>query len=1090
LEYPVRINQIPIFEKNNSNISINVFSYSCSKKDKKPRYVSNNVDLDVLKIADETEKEDDETHHEYRQRLETIIFQRTGRRFKFGDDNYKKYSEIRREINKKIRSKMVPLYLSRNKGENTIEVNLLLLVKDDNEHFAWIRDLGSLLGSPSGGNNTVCFHCLNIFKNSQALSKHKERCSQVKHQKTSFPPPGSLLKFRDYKNMVTAPYIIVADFEAFLVDTIDNTAPTTSKIPDKSYFRYNEVQSGGNTKYLQEHVVCGYSYVVIDAYNNVVRHKVYHSEDRNENVMTTFFDDIIPYTNRLYNDMEARQEDAKNNIPRVRVGPGDICFFCDKVLTIEDEPVIHHDHFTYEFKGAACKTCNLQAPWTKFIPVIFHNLTSYDMHPIVQNLNHEKIENISVIPLSSDKFISISMNHIRCIDSLRFLNASLDKLASMLDKEKFVVTKRVFHKKYDQSVPNLEEHMDLLFRKGFFPYKSLRSVDDFLRTDIPSKEEFLSDLTETEISDADYEHVVKVWTEFHIQNLGEYLDLYNLLDTCLLSDVFLNFRHLFLEKFKLDPCKYVSLPSISWQSALKFSKVELEYISEPDMHLFLEAGMRGGYAGSGSIRHAKANNKYMKNYDKNEEDSFIMYWDCNALYATALSEPLPVHSFYWLDDDEKQIWNDTNYISNLSKNGMYGYFAECDLSIPPDKHKDLDDFPPIPVKRSVDNSELSCYQNYLQSELNINTNTAKTEKLILDLHSKKKYILHYTILQKYLELGVKIDKVHNVLRFVQRPWLKEFIKFVTEQRQKSQTTFEKDFWKLIVNSIFGKSIEQKRKRQTITVVTSKDANYCNWNVGNRCDNFTKKSNLDNIIVINKDVVLFVLRRTSVYLDTPIYTGVACLDISKTFMYHFFYFYLKRLYEERIKLVGTDTDSIIAYITGENGKELDVYQDMYDNKDLFDMSEYPRSGPFAKFHDPTNLKVLGKFKDETAKDGVINEIVFIKAKMYSFKTESGHEEKKAKGIPRHWVKRHQRFDDYMIALNNTETSIVEAKKIASLRHRIYTIQYKKMGINQYDNKRYLVNNQNSVSYGNNILHNVRKSTDCTSKKCKGECAQHL
>ena len=179
------------------------------------------------------------------------------------------------------------------------------------------------------------------------------------------------------------------------------------------------------------------------------------------------------------------------------------------------------------------------------------------------------------------------------------------------------------------------------------------SWEKFDENTLPPKEAFYSNLNLEDISNEDYAHAQKVWDVFEINNLGEYDDLYVQSDTLLLADIYENFRNVFLEKYKLDRTYFVSAPGLAWQACLKKTGLKLELITDYDMILRIEKGIRGGIC-QATHRYAKANNKYMKNYDKNNESSYIEYLDANNLYGWAMSQKLPVHGFKWVKQKNYQ----------------------------------------------------------------------------------------------------------------------------------------------------------------------------------------------------------------------------------------------------------------------------------------------------------------------------------------------------------------------------------------------------------------------------------------------------
>ena len=174
----------------------------------------------------------------------------------------------------------------------------------------------------------------------------------------------------------------------------------------------------------------------------------------------------------------------------------------------------------------------------------------------------------------------------------------------------------------------------------------------FNETSLPNKKLFYNNLHMENIEDIDYRHGNKVFKIFKLNNLGEYHDLYVQSDTLLLADVFETFRNKCLEVYELDPAHFLSLPGLAWQACLKKTNVELELLTDYDMLLIVEEGIRGGIYHS-IHRYAKANNKYMKDYNKNIESSYIQYLDANNLYGSTMFQKLPKNNFKWVEDTSK-----------------------------------------------------------------------------------------------------------------------------------------------------------------------------------------------------------------------------------------------------------------------------------------------------------------------------------------------------------------------------------------------------------------------------------------------------
>ena len=227
----------------------------------------------------------------------------------------------------------------------------------------------------------------------------------------------------------------------------------------------------------------------------------------------------------------------------------------------------------------------------------------------------------------------------------------------------------------------------LLLRKGVYPYEYMDTWERFSEISLPSKEDFYSNLNMEDISDIDYRHANNVFKVFKLENLGDYHDLYVQSDTLLLADVFNNFRDMCIKEYEPDPAHFLSLPGLAWQACLKKTNIELELLTDYDMLLMVEEGIRGGICHS-IHRYAKANNKYMKNYNNNEESSYIQYLDVNNLYGWAMSKKLPVNGFKWLDNDKtaKHVINE-EFIKNYNENYKKGYIFEVDVKYPKNLHE-------------------------------------------------------------------------------------------------------------------------------------------------------------------------------------------------------------------------------------------------------------------------------------------------------------------------------------------------------------------------------------------------------------------
>ena len=199
------------------------------------------------------------------------------------------------------------------------------------------------------------------------------------------------------------------------------------------------------------------------------------------------------------------------------------------------------------------------------------------------------------------------------------------------------------------------------------------SWERFNETSLPDKKAFYSELNLEDITDKDYAHAQKVFEEFKLKNLGDYHDLYVQSDTLLLADVFENFRNKCIEIYELDPAHFLSAPGLAWQACLKKTKVKLELLTDIDVLLMVEKGIRGGIC-QAIHRHAKVNYKYMKNYDKDITSSYLAYLDANNLYGWAMSQKLLVNGFKWVEKSRLLRLNE-RFIKKSNENSDIGYFV-------------------------------------------------------------------------------------------------------------------------------------------------------------------------------------------------------------------------------------------------------------------------------------------------------------------------------------------------------------------------------------------------------------------------------
>ena len=905
--------------------------------------------------------------------------------------------------------RVYPLKISKYTGrEHDI---VLLLIKDgEKSHYCLVKNMSALLASQINnhkGTCNICLNCFNGFKTPDSLNKHKEYCYNNECVKIVMPPPGTYLRFKNFLHSEKAPFAIYADFES-IIKPMDNCNPD----PNKSY-----------TKKYQKHEPVSFCYYIKSFNESVYESRIrsYIKETPEDaDAMDVFIkwleEDVKDIANIECKEMIFTEEDKK------QFNKASDCWICGEELG--NDRVRDHCHYTGRYRGPAHNSCNLKYRKPKSVSVFFHNLTGYDSHLFIKKLGSpDKKENIDCIPNNEEKYISFSKTirtghyinkkgevkdktfKIVFKDSLKFMSSSLGALVNNLPKDAFKNLLKYF----------TPEQAEILKQKGFYPYEYMNSEEKFNDTKLPPREAFYSKLSGRGISEKDYKHACNVWNTFKMKTFKEYHELYNVTDVLLLADVFENFRDICLKIYGLDPIYYFTAPGLAWDACLKKTDIQLELLSDPNMLLMFEKGIRGGISII-SNRYGEANNKYMgKGFDRNKLIKYLMYLDKNNLYGWAMCNKLPTHGFKWLTSGEME----KNYENRHNLNKI-PCILEVDIHYPKELHDKHNDYPLCPERVKCKN---------------------EVEKLIPNLRDKKKYVIHYKNLIQCLDMGLKVTRIHRGIKFVESEWMKPYIDMNTNLRANAKNNFEKDFFKLMNNSVFGKTMENIRNRVNVKLVNTKE----------KLKKLIAKPNFRSCKIFSENLVSVHMKKTSLTMNKPVYLGMCILDLSKTLMYDFHYNYIKPKYGDKAKLLFTDTYSLMYEIETE-----DFYKDISEDvKDRFDTSDYPENHPSGI---PTgiNKKVLGMMKDEAA-GKIIKEFVGLRAKLYSFIMDDGGEEfKKCKGVKKQVVESSISHEDYKTCLRTGKEQLRKQNILRSYDHEVYTEEVNKIALSALDDKRYILN----------------------------------
>lgn len=1005
-------------------------------------------------------KDKNELYH-YK-KYEDIIKRPDGQTFPIMTDDIHKYEELNDiqinvfsldgydDENKDIKQYIYQEYKSNIHRQEV--VNLLLIREGDLSHYVFVNNINRLFASQTTRRGKhICENCLvKSFNSVELLNKHKIKCQNLEESEVQkidlvyeLPEEGeNILKFKNHGNSFKHPFYIIADFESTLTH-YDEEGLTKDELEGLSTRKYQKhLQNSFGLKYC------------CDIEQNSKPIEIINNSNPEE-VSKLFVESVEEYAKYSY---QLLQGNKKNIIwkagEKERHNINTNCENCKCGYTIYNKRVAHHNHINGDFFSSLCNECNLKFVYKPFIPVYLHNLKGYDSHLFINALYKygSKDQDLTCIPNNEERYISFSKNikvdeyfckkekkmkkvmfEIRFLDSIAFMNSGIEKLVDNLTNGcKSIEDLR-------NAFPNTSKHFKddekfkLMTQKGVYPYDEIDSYEKLNIDHLPTQDKFYSKLYDSKCSDEDYKQAVTVWEKFECKTFMDYHNIYLKSDVLLLSDVWAAFRNTCYTNYNLDCLYYYTAPGLSFDAMLKYTKIELELFTEVEMYEFCEKGIRGGLSQI-SKRHAVANNKYMSVYDPKKEDSYIVYLDANNLYGHSMSQYLPVRGFKW----NKEKWSNES-IMNIGDGDKIGYKFKVDLRIPNSLHEHFNNYVPCPENIQIKKNDLNTWQqeNYKES---------RVRKLCTSFNDKIDYVVDYRYLKLCLSLGVELLQVKQVLEYEQEPFLRNYIQLNTNLRTKATNDFEKDFFKLMNNSVFGKTMENVRNRINFRLVDNEDSAF-------------RVKNLNRFTIFSDNLVGVHIQKKQIQLNKPVYLGQTILDDSKTLMYNFHYnFMLKKIKRENIDLLFTDTDSLCYHI-----KKEDIFEVMNNNKSYFDLSEYPKDDPL---YDPTNKKVIGKFKNESVKQ--ITEFVGLRAKLYAYTVDNDNKKHlKCKGVKSCVVKSELNITRYRDCLYSRKSEKVKQNSIRSYGHQLFTETVNKTALSCKDDKVYICdNNIDTRNFGYN------------------------
>ena len=691
------------------------------------------------------------------------------------------------------------------------------------------------------------------------------------------------------------------------------------------------------------------------------------------------------------------------------------------------EKVRDHFHLTGKYRGPAHSTCNINVKQkdSNFIPFAFHNFSNYDCHMFFKRLVDLKKDEVKfkIIPKTNEEYIAVKYGCIRFIDSYRFLSESLDKLVKHLDEGDFKILKKEFPDKWQY-----------LNKKLAYPYENFNNINDYKKpVDNLKKEDLFSKLKNDYPDNDEIKRTKEIIKLFNIKDGEELTRLYCKTDVILLADVFEKIVKVSTKDYKINPLYCVSLPGYTYQDALKYTDFKLQTLQDKDLIFLLQNNIRGGISSVMGDR-----------YVKSDENNTVLCVDATNLYGYSMSQLLPY--------DEMEMWhrhadkylNWLDEILNTPDDSEIGYFLEVDLKYPDNIKQKTKYYPFCPEDKKIDPNKYNEYTNSIKSG-----NYTKSKKLICDWTDKKKYLIHYRMLKFYVRHDMVVEKIHEIISFKQSKWLESFVSFNTQKRNKAKNDFEKDFFKLLVNAVFGKFLENVRNRLNLELI-KKD------NIKKIIDQQSKLT-FSGIQKSYENYDSYTFKKYEVVMDKAIYVGFAILELSKLHMYETYYDTLQPYFGQKIlQLHYIDTDGMILSMKTEN-----IIKDFKNLEDIFDFSNLDQN---QELFSEKNKRDIGKFKIETPKNVVINEFVCLRSKAYSFKCKDNDENKnKIKGISKSQSK-HIKFEkNYNCLFGGEYQRECNNFILRSINHEVVLQEVKKPTLSFFVDKRCYINETETIPW---------------------------
>ena len=942
-------------------------------------------------------------------------------------------------------------------------------------YFCAVRRHTALLRRQVSGKKSSFFHCElcgYVSKTENGSEQHKIVCNGgtlikfPKRDDNGYPP---VMKFDNFKALSRCPMWGTVDSECFL-----------KKLEVK------EEDEEKNTKLLQEHNASAWGACIKTPSSEFPEYIVCYSEKPTEefvkkliqkacSIFEEFWEPRVFTKCKFYKDyndinipVEMILDDKKNAfelkyflknrempietriLGKEKMNFTHTCNLCDEKFKPDDVKVIDHDHFTGEYFGIAHRKCNSLRRSQCELNIYIHN-ANYDfveLRPMLakQHFSETKTRIKGFRRKNSTKYTSITLEvevakeihheerrnkkgeiikrenksvpkifSINFRDSLDFTGKkSLEKIMETFPEDMLKVLKHYFSEKFY-----------LLKRKGMFPYSFLTDRSKFYEG-LPEHSECFDILSQKHMKKEDYDRMVSTYKELGCKNMMEYLLTYLKQDCAQLFDVFSKLANDNIKDEVLDPRNFMTLPSLAFHGMLRKTKAKLDLFPEDqkDMFDFFNRTRRGGFT-TAPIRYAKANHKYLKNYDPNKPSIIIFPFDFHGMYSAAQKYYLPVGDYQYMTQEELNNWEQFLTIEG------WGCSLEVDVDIPLELHDYFNDYPPLP--------------DHLNGRLDAH------------LWNRRNYGVYYKELKSALDLGYVLKKIHFGIKYREAPFSREFVEYNLKKRAEAPTKADGELYKLRLNSNYGKYGEDKSGRVE-EMVAYNDEEYEKLM---KLPNFVRSEEIPGV------GFNCVMRKKTAFQDRPVAIAHAILGLAKVFNNNAYYNVFKKVFGDRVRFLYGDTDSQKLKFETD-----DFFMEMKDHAHLcLDTAVYKecdkdtlRKIQKTGFSTELNDNAVGFLADESPDDFIV-EFFATAAKEKLEIYESGKVEIKAKGIVKRtraeYLKRQNFYD---AIFNNKINQEVPQHQIRNIKNKNYTIEMTKK-IFTGDQKRILLSdNINTLANG--------------------------